>query len=95
MKLISKLGISFSEAGLHPRRGPAIFFRGAHRRRHVPLAEELHPSRGRPFGERDTLLDELRAHRVSRSEILRCGIRQWSGSIDKKRDVSVRRQKPK
>lgn len=56
----------YTEAGMHSRRGAAIFFRGASGRRLVPLAEELYQSRDSALRERDTLSDKLCTHRVSR-----------------------------
>lgn len=65
------LNFSFAETRLHPRGGSSVFFRGAVGRRPVSLAEELHEGGDGSIGERDTLPDEFRAHRVSRETNLK------------------------
>lgn len=65
------LNFSFAETRLHPRGGSSVFFRGAVGRRPVSLAEELHEGGDGSIGERDTLPNEFRAHRVSRETNLK------------------------
>lgn len=66
---------SFAETRLHSRGGSSIFFRGAVGRRPVSLAQELHEGGDGSIGERDTLPDEFRAHRVSGGTKFAC---TWS-----------------